>query len=116
MLKITTEHGTRGIQFRLDGKLAGAWVEELARSWQGMTGAAGQPLAVLVDLSGVTFVDSEGKRLLARMCAEGASFQTSCCMTRGIVEQIRRGCGATGDGVGRGSATTEEPRKGASRL
>lgn len=115
MLKITTEQGTEGIKLRLDGKLTGAWVEELARSWRGVTGSAGQPLSVLVDLSGVTFVDSEGKRLLARMCAEGASFRSSCCMTRGIIEQVRRACGSSGE-QSASVAMGDELGKGASNL
>ncbi len=95
MLRITTEHEAHDIRLKLDGKLAGPWVEELASSWQAATLSAGERKAVLVDLSGVTFVDSEGKRLLSKMCAEGAKFRTSCCMTRGIVERIRRICSGT---------------------
>ncbi len=97
MLKITTERDAAGIQLKLDGKLAGPWVEELASSWQAATAAAVEPGRVLLDLSGVTFVDSEGKRLLSKICAEGAKFRTSCCMTRGIVEQIRRFCGGAAE-------------------
>ena len=117
MLKITTELNAHETRLRLDGKVAGPWVGELERSWRAVTEAAGRPLRVLVDLSGVTFVDSEGKTLLSRMCAEGADFQTSGCLLRGIIEQIRRVCGCKGEAAASGPAEgSGEPRNGTTKL
>ena len=50
--------------------------------------AAGRRL--IVDLTGVTFVEQEGKALLTRMCQAGADLlATGCCM-RSIVEDAKK--------------------------
>lgn len=89
MLRITAERDPDGIHFKLDGKVAGPWVDELERSWYAATEAA-EGGRVLVDLSEVTFVDAEGKKLLSWMFRRGAEFRCTGCMTRGIVEEIKR--------------------------
>ena len=43
---------------------------------------------VAVDLTDVTFVAEEGKRLLETMYAEGAKLKASGCVTRRLVEEI----------------------------
>jgi anti-anti-sigma regulatory factor len=44
----------------------------------------------LLDLSDVTFVDSEGKQLLALIYRQGAEFQAAGCITKCIVDEIVR--------------------------
>ena len=90
MLKITTLNEPDRIRLKLDGKLAGLWVEELARTWESTTGGS-EHRPVVVNLSEVTFIDADGKRLLARMFQQGAEFETGGCMTRCVVEEIKRG-------------------------
>jgi len=43
-----------------------------------------------VDLSSVTFIDSEGKDLLGRMHREGAELVATGCLNKCIVEEIMR--------------------------
>ena len=90
MLKITTLNEPDRIRLKLDGKLAGLWVEELARTWESTTGGS-EHRPVVVNLSEVTFIDADGKRLLARMFQQGAEFEAGGCMTRCVVEEIKRG-------------------------
>ncbi len=90
MLKITTVTEPDRIRLKLDGKLAGPWVEELARAWECTTGGS-EHRPVVVNLSEVTFIDADGKRLLARMFQQGADFEAGGCMTRCVVEEIKRG-------------------------
>ena len=99
MLRITTQHGGEDFTFRLEGKVSGPWVDELERSWHTTTEAArgGQ---ILIDLSGVTFIDAEGKKLLSWMYTQGADFLCTGCMTRGIVEEIKRERGRAGAETG----------------
>jgi anti-anti-sigma regulatory factor len=92
MLKITTLEGSNGTTLNLDGRLAGPWVEELARSWRSTVATSGQR-PILVDLSEVTFIDADGKKLLAQMFQQGAEFHAAGCMTKCIVEEIKRGVG-----------------------
>jgi hypothetical protein len=89
MLKISEQRGTGSDPFllRLEGRLMGPWVEELQSSWSRMDKA--QQRRTVIDLTGVTFVDPEGKSLLSRMWQQGAEFRAAGCLTRCIVEEIR---------------------------
>lgn len=89
MLRITVKNGSSLTTLKLEGKVVGPWVDELERCWRDLTASNGTSL--LVDLSGVTFVDSRGESLLLLMCREGAEFQAGGLLTRHIVETIKRG-------------------------
>jgi ABC-type transporter Mla MlaB component len=88
MLKITTHQETQPTTLELEGRLAGPWVEELDRCWR--TVADPQQSGLVVDLTGVTFIDSEGKALLARMWKQGAKLHAVGCLTKCIVEEISK--------------------------
>ena|SRR5438309_278686 len=76
MLRISTENSVESTKIKLEGRLAGAWVDEVERTWHTVArGSSREP--VLVDLCGVTFIDAEGKKLLRWLCEEGAVFR--CC-------------------------------------
>jgi|SRR5579884_1202920 len=91
MLKITVEHGAQNATLKLAGKLAGPWVDELDRAWREVSvRTAAQD--VLLDLCDVTFVAPEGRKQLTRMCQQGATFRTSGCFGKGIVDEIVRNC------------------------
>jgi anti-anti-sigma regulatory factor len=44
----------------------------------------------VINLTGVTFVDAEGKALLARMSQQGAQLHAVGCLTKCIVEEIAK--------------------------
>ncbi len=90
MLKITTQSDPDRVRLKLDGKLAGPWVEELARTWEATTGGS-ERRPIVVNLSEVTFIDADGKRLLARMFQQGAELEAGGCMTKCVIEEIKRG-------------------------
>lgn len=90
MLKISVHEDSKGLNLTLEGRLAGPWIGEAERVWLALGGrAAGQP--VVIDLSGVTFVEAEGERLLARMFEQGAELQAADVMNKAIIEQIQSG-------------------------
>src|SRR5512142_461726 len=60
MLKINTHNDGTTIDFDLEGKLAGPWVDELARCWE--PAVAGNRRARVI-LNAVTFIDAAGKKL-----------------------------------------------------
>jgi anti-anti-sigma regulatory factor len=70
----------------LEGRLAGAWVDEARAAWRTVAPPAGTP--VVVDLTAVTYVDESGKALLGEMCREGADFRAAGCCTKFIVDNI----------------------------
>lgn len=86
MLKVTeqTTDGTTALY--LEGKLTNPWTDELHRYWQEVPGP--QRKQVLVDLTEVTFIDSEGKALLTQMWEQGATFRSAGCLNTSIVEEI----------------------------
>ncbi len=97
MLKITTRFEPHQITLKLEGKLVGLWASELERSWQ-QAQNPGQAQKVVVDLAGVTFIDAEGKRVLARIHQAGGELQARGCLTKCVVEEISQQAPATSEG------------------
>jgi anti-anti-sigma regulatory factor len=91
MLRITVDKNSRCRVIRVEGKLAGPWVEELERTWRIVTAESAE-CKVSVDLTDVIFVGEEGKRLLELMYEEGAKLKASGCVTRRLVEEIEQTC------------------------
>ena len=89
MLKISIEKSPKGTTLKLEGRLARPWVDELDRAWRT---AARDPAEgrIAVDLSEVTFICEEAKRLLEQMHGQGAKLKGSGCVTRTLVEGIER--------------------------
>jgi len=99
MLRVTIDEDTSLITFKLEGRIAGKWVDELERAW---LAEDDRGKLIKVDLSGVTFVDEEGKKLLGRMFERESSLYARDCMNRSIIEEIKRkGKSHAGDGLHR---------------
>jgi anti-anti-sigma regulatory factor len=90
MLKITQQRDTtsESVSFMLEGRLAGPWVEELGTCWRQI--AANSQSRAVVDLTGVTFIDANGKALLTKLWQQGADLRAAGCLTRCIVEEITK--------------------------
>ena len=83
MLRITIEKGSGPATLKLEGKLAGPWVEELQDVWR--SGTADE--AILVDLSDVSFVDASGN-ILAQMWRGGADFVADFTSMKQVIEEV----------------------------
>jgi anti-anti-sigma factor len=110
MLMITVETEAPPVTFRLDGRLAGPGIRELARSWS--AAARKQPhRRVSLDLIGVTSVDALGKDFLAEAYRQGSRLIAGAA-TRAIVEEVRTrsvtDCSSS-DGQGRSTSVALEP-------
>ena len=90
MLRIRIEKSPRETLLRLDGRVAGPWVAELARCWA-MLRDEDSAAPIRVDLEGVTFMSAAGKALLARLHEDGTLLTARACMTSAIVEEIVNG-------------------------
>ena len=88
MLKISTRTDATTRIFELEGRLAGAWVQELEDSWRK---AANSDRPVRVMVCALTFIDDKGKALLAEMHQHGAELVAEGCMNSAIVEEITQG-------------------------
>jgi anti-anti-sigma regulatory factor len=86
MLKITRHISTGSRHLKLEGRLIGPWVNELEQAWNGLKQSEGG--TIVVDLTGITFIEDNGKQLLSRMWREGAELIATGCCNRPIVEQI----------------------------
>ena len=87
MLRIYIHDQMPVTSFVLEGKLIGPWVTELDKYWQSAV-AANPARAMLVDLADVTFVDSDGRALLARMRRKGVRFLSTGVLINAIVAEI----------------------------
>jgi ABC-type transporter Mla MlaB component len=86
-ISVTTPPGAATVA--LEGRLAGAWVDELRACWRAL-GATRDPSTIRVTLEGVTFIDTAGKALLWAMHEQGAVLVATGCMTRAILDEIRQ--------------------------
>ncbi len=88
MMRITRAGGTDGVaRLHVEGRLAGVEVSELAASCEAYLAAH---LPLLLDLSGVTFVDIDGLRLLRAAGRRGAVL-TGCSPLLGEMLRARKG-------------------------
>jgi anti-anti-sigma regulatory factor len=87
LLRITEQRRSGSTTLKLEGKLTGAWVGELERAWQ----SAGDPKGIIIDLCNVSFVNTRGRDLLARMYRGGADLVTSTPLMKQVVEEITNG-------------------------
>jgi anti-anti-sigma regulatory factor len=70
MLRISIDEAQEVVTLRLEGRLIGAWVGEVERCWRKATAGLDER-AVVIDLTAVSFVDSDGGALLAKMQEAG---------------------------------------------
>jgi len=89
MVRVTTEEEVGEVRMKIEGRLAGSDVNDVQAHWQAIT-AAREHSSILIDLSGVTFVDEAGKRLLAEMNRQGDKFVASGLLTKAIIEEVSR--------------------------
>jgi outer membrane protein TolC len=87
MLRITTTEIGEKITLKLEGKLSGPWVEEFERCWHTSTGIY-RNKGLVVDLSGLTFVDPAGKKLLCSISSGGAQLVGSGLMPKSLIDEI----------------------------
>jgi anti-anti-sigma regulatory factor len=88
MFKITSRNDSGTIRLIVDGKLTRACVSDLDRCWQAAK-LLEPERSILMDLTGVTFIDECGKELLARMHEEGTAFLCAGLMTKFLIEEIK---------------------------
>jgi hypothetical protein len=87
MLRITVHHEPRTLTFQLEGSLAGPWLRVLEGCWED-TLARQSKRMIRIDLTGVTFIDAEGRACLVAMHRQGAKFIAPDCLTKAAVAEI----------------------------
>ena len=89
MIRITeTQEGSRP-ELIVEGTLSDGWTDALETSWvQAQSRLGGARL--LIDLSGITYVDEKGCALLARIMQSGAEVRAAGIMNRTVVDDIAK--------------------------
>jgi len=86
MLRITIQRAEDDVVMKLEGCLAGPWVDELEACWcQARTADGGR---VRIDLRSVCHVDAAGRDLMTRMHRAGAAFVASGCVMPEVVREV----------------------------
>jgi hypothetical protein len=89
VLRITIQKSKREVTMKLEGRVAGPWVEELHRTWISLAPSL-RPNHLRVDLCEVTFVDAKGNQVLTDIRKAGAAFLADTAMTKSLVAEIER--------------------------
>jgi len=108
MLRVTESEEGGSYVLMVEGKLTGATLGPLSDLLQRLPAAFGGAKPVLVDLMGVTSIDTEGKQILKQLHSRGATFRAKGCLNRAIVEGITC-CAPEPAGAG---ALPEQQRQG----
>jgi anti-anti-sigma factor len=90
-MKITIQEAENIVTLKIEGRIVGPLVPEFHRSWQDLAPSLG-PRKLAVDLRGVTFMDTTGRRLLAEIHAKtGAEFLADTPMTKYYAQEAMQG-------------------------
>ena len=87
MLRITVQRHTRNTLLILEGRLAGAWVEELDKVLAAQS-VVSRKVRVTINLSAVSGMDAAGKALLTESHARGVNLTGDGLAARAFVEEI----------------------------
>jgi hypothetical protein len=88
MLRINYSPTKTGQQWTLCGRLAGPWVQELRSCWEDTRQIAAGSQDI-IDLTGVTFIDENGERVLADMHDAGVSFVAGGVETQHVIDNLK---------------------------
>lgn len=90
MLRITLQERGEVEIVKLEGKIAGAWVEEFSRTWRLLEPSLDSKKLQL-DLRGVVYVDGKGIELLREIYQKAnASFLADSPLTQYFADQAMR--------------------------
>jgi hypothetical protein len=104
MLRITIAETATEQQWTVEGRLVQPWVSELKSTWT-RTRTARRERKCVVNLTGVTFIDKDGEKVLAELSRQGAELIATGCYTGHVVHNIERkqiGSSAARKGMPRG--------------
>ena len=87
MLRISTETKRAKTVITIEGRIAGASIGTVEQCWRELY-AASPKQRFIVNLCGVSFIDSAGKVLLREMHNLGAELQAEGCLNQAIVNEI----------------------------
>jgi hypothetical protein len=94
MLKISIVETLGQRRLVLEGTLVRPWTAEVERVWK----TAGEELPsrrLIIDLTNVTLISSDGENTLFKLMSEGAKFSCGGVFTKHVLKQLARRAGCT---------------------
>jgi len=91
-ISIVEKRGQRRLV--LEGTLVRPWTAEVERAWQ-RAGKEFQGRRLIIDLSNVTAISSDGENTLYKLMSEGAKFSGADVFTKHLLKQLARRLGCT---------------------
>ena len=88
MLRITIVDTPGEQKWILQGRLIGPWAAELKSNWKRAHGEANNGRSCVVDMSEVTFIDTNGERVLTKMMNDGAHFIVSGLYATHVIDNL----------------------------
>ena len=88
-ISIVEKQGQRRLV--LEGKLVPPWTSEVESVWR----SAGEELQgrkLVIDLTNVTFIGSDGENTLFKLMRDGAKFSCGDILTKHVLKQLARRC------------------------
>ena len=92
MLKVTIQESPTFLALLIEGRLCSDWASEAQRAWSQAIESAG-PRELVVDLSGVTFVDATGEAFLAAAIKDGATMRADGLLVGHLVRKLQQHSG-----------------------
>ncbi len=83
VLRITSTKTSTAGTLKVEGRLAGQWVDELSRA---AAAALGDTPSVVLNLADVTFVDAAGVALLRELRARGFALADCSTFVSGLID------------------------------
>src|SRR6267143_3663339 len=87
MLRITIAETLTEQKWTLEGRLVEPWISELKSTWT-RTENARRERKCVVDLTGVTFIDKNGEKVLAELSKGGAELIATGCYTSHVIQSL----------------------------
>jgi len=86
MLRITIDQEADAVALRLEGKLIGAWVQEVRNVWSRVRTT--RPERVSVSLTEISSVDALGRRLLLEIHSAGGVLTGSGLLAKSLIKDV----------------------------
>jgi hypothetical protein len=91
MFKISINDTPSQRKLVVEGKLSGAWVDELRTTWtEAKAGLEGRKL--VIDVSALTVISHEGECAIFDLMKQGARFSCAGILTRHVLKRLARQC------------------------
>ncbi|MGA8878436.1 MAG: hypothetical protein WCC25_16370 [Candidatus Korobacteraceae bacterium] len=91
MFKISVIETSVHRKLVLEGKLIFPWTAEVESAWRNAA-ADLDGRKLIVDLTNVTVISTDGEKTLSQLMREGAKFSGAGVLTRHVLKQLARRC------------------------